>query len=164
MSLFQYRAFIASETACLRLLRQLRWPRGIRCVACDYARVWRMREAGRTEYRCKRCRHHFSDTSGTVFARSRTPLAKWVLAIGLFRVGCSARTLAQELCVTYKTAWTLLTTLRTVLAADPLLTRLAGEISFGESATPVSTQGSMQGPHGRMHSSAVYACVPAGHT
>ena len=75
MSLFTYRAFIASETACLRLLRQLRWPRGIRCVACDYARVWRMQEAGRTEYRCKRCSHHFSVTSGTVFARSRTPLA-----------------------------------------------------------------------------------------
>lgn len=132
MSLFEYRAFIASETACLRLLRQLRWPGGIRCVACDHARVWRMREAGRTEYRCKRCGHHFSDTSGTVFARSRTPLTKWVLAIGLFRVGCSARTLAQELCVTYKTAWTLLTTLRTVLVADPLLTRLAGHVEVDE--------------------------------
>ncbi len=33
----------------------------------------------------------------------------------LLRVGCSARALAQELCVIYKTAWRLLTTLRTVL-------------------------------------------------
>jgi transposase len=128
----QYRAFIASETACVRLLRQLRWPRGIRCLACGYGRVWRMREAGRTEYRCKRCGSHFSDTSGTVFARSRTPLTKWVLAIGLFRVGCSARALAQELCVTYKTAWRLVTILRTVLTAGPLLVRLAGHVEVDE--------------------------------
>ncbi len=132
MSLFAYRAFIASETAYLRLLRQLRWPHGIRCPDCAYSRIWRMRETGRQEYRCKRCGHHFSDTSGTVFARSRTPLTKWVLAIGLFRVGCSARALAQELCVTYKTAWTLGTTLRTILAADPLLTRLAGHVEVDE--------------------------------
>lgn len=132
MSLFVYRAFIASETACLRLLRQLRWPDGVRCPMCEHRRVWRMREAGRVEYRCKRCGHHFSDTSGTVFARSRTPLTKWVLAIGLFRVGCSARALAQELCVSYKTAWQLLTTLRGVVAADGLLTRLAGHVEVDE--------------------------------
>lgn len=132
MSLFQYRAFIASEVACLRLLRQLRWPTGIRCPMCNYRRVWRMREAGRVEYRCKRCGHHFSDTSGTVFARSRPPLAKWVLAIGLFRIGLSAAALAREVCVTYKTAWALLTTLRTVLASDALLTRLAGHVEVDE--------------------------------
>jgi len=91
-----------------------------------------MREAGRREYRCKRCGHHFSDTSGTVFARSRTPLTKWVLAIGLLRVGISARALAQELCVTYKTAWALLTTFRSILATDGLLTRLAGCVEVDE--------------------------------
>ena len=128
MSLFRYRAFIASEVACLRLLRQLRWPRRIRCPVCNYRRVWRMREAGRVEYRCKRCGHHFSDPSGTIFARSRTPLAKWVLAIG--RIGLSAAALAREVCVTSKTAWALLTTLRTVLAS--LLTRLAGHVEVDE--------------------------------
>jgi transposase-like protein len=132
MSLFVYRAFIASETACLRLLRQLRWPDGIRCPGCEHRRVWRMREAGRVEYRCKRCGHHFSDTSGTIFARSRTPLSKWVLAIGLFRIGVSARALGRELCVSYKTAWHLLTTLRRVVAADGLLTRLAGHVEVDE--------------------------------
>lgn len=32
-----------------------------------------MREAGGGRYRCKACRYHLSDTSGTIFEAIRTP-------------------------------------------------------------------------------------------
>jgi transposase-like protein len=91
-----------------------------------------MPEAGRLEYRCRRCRYHFSETTGTIFAKTRTPLAKWVLAIGLFKIGVSARTLQGELGVTYKTAWTLLDRIRRALVADPLLRRVSGEVEVDD--------------------------------
>ncbi len=50
-----------------------------------------MREGGIVRYRCKECRRHFSQRSGTVFEHSKLPLTKWVLAIGLFRIGISVR-------------------------------------------------------------------------
>jgi hypothetical protein len=87
-------------------------------------------------------RPHASDTSGKVFARSRTPLTKWVLPIGLFRVGCSARPLAQELCVTYKTAWTLAIKLQPIPQPESPMealvhfpSRLSGWIVGGTSAS-----------------------------
>lgn len=80
-----------------------------------------------------------------MLAGSRTPLAKWGGAIGLCRVGGSARALAQELCVPYKTAGRLVTTLRTVLAADPLLTQLAGHGEVDET----SCGGPRKGRRGR---------------
>jgi transposase-like protein len=91
-----------------------------------------MPEDGRAEYRCRRCRHHFSETTGTIFARTRTPLSKWLLAIGLFKIGISARALQGELGVTYKTAWTLLDRIRRAVGADAVLTRLRGEVEIDD--------------------------------
>jgi len=53
-----------------------------------------MPEDGRMECRCRRCRYHFSETTRTTIAKTRMPLSKWVLMIGLFKIG-----------VTSKTAW-----------------------------------------------------------
>jgi transposase-like protein len=91
-----------------------------------------MREDGRTEYRCRRCRHHFTETSGTIFTKTRTPLTKWVLAIGLFKIGISARALQTELSVTYKTAWAMLDRIRQAVSVDPLVRRLSGEVEIDD--------------------------------
>jgi uncharacterized membrane protein YdbT with pleckstrin-like domain len=91
-----------------------------------------MREAGREEYRCRRCACHFSETTGTLFAKTRTPLAKWLLAIGLFKIGIAARPLQVELGVTYKTAWTMLDRIRQAVSADPLTRRLHGEVEIDD--------------------------------
>lgn len=132
IGLYEYRAIIASEQACLRLLRRIRWPKGIRCPRCAYSRIWRMREHGRLEYRCRRCRHHFTGTSDTIFAKTRTPLAKWVLAIGLFKIGISARALQTELGVTYKTAWAMLDRIRQAVSTDSLVRKLSGEVEIDD--------------------------------
>lgn len=132
VGLYAYRTILASERACRQLLRRLRWPKGVRCPRCGYSRVWHMREAGREEYRCRRCAYHFSETTGTLFAKTRTPLAKWLLAIGLFKLGIAARPLQGELGVTYKTAWTMLDRIRQAVSVDPLARRLSGEVEIDD--------------------------------
>src|SRR5205085_6029707 len=54
------------------------------------------------------CREQFTVTVGTVFAQSKIPLNKWLLATYLMsssKKGYSANQLSRTLGVTYKTAW-----------------------------------------------------------
>lgn len=84
MGLYDYRHVIANERTCYGMIHRLRWPEGVICPVCHGREIWAMREGGIDRYRCKGCRCHFSLRTGTVFDRSRLPLTKWVLAIGLF--------------------------------------------------------------------------------
>jgi transposase-like protein len=77
-----------------------------------------MREAGGVRFRCKACRYHSSDRSGTVFEATRTPLLKWLLAIGLWKHGISPLGLQDALGVTYKTAWAMLRAMRQAVGTD----------------------------------------------
>ena len=128
MGLYQYREFIASEKACNRFIRDLRWPKGGRCPGCGYSRIWRIQEKERSEYICKRCRYHFSLTTGTVFEKTRTPLSKWILAVGLFKTGVSAHRLKEEVNVTYKTAWKMLNMIRSCISHGQLIDKLKGRV------------------------------------
>ena len=61
------------------------------------------------------CRRHFSVRTGTVFAHSKLPLQKWLLAAHLLttaRKGVSSVQLARHLDVTRQTAWFLAHRLR----------------------------------------------------
>jgi transposase-like protein len=130
--LYDYRHYIASERACVALIRRTLWPDGIRCPRCQDGRTWAMRERGGVRYRCKACRHHFSDTSGTIFEARRTPLLKWLLAIGLWKHGISASALRDALGVTYKTAWGVLRTMRRAIGSERCFEALRGNVEVDE--------------------------------
>jgi len=132
MGLYDYRHVIANERTCFWLIHRLRWPQGVRCPRCGSAAVWAMREHGTVRYRCKECRAHFSLRTGTLLEGSRLPLTKWVLAIGLFRIGVSARALARELAVSRQSAWELLHRLRDALKRDVLARKLRGRVEVDE--------------------------------
>lgn len=132
MGLYDYRKFIANELACRRLIRRLRWPKGIKCPHCKYSRIWKMQEEDKVEYRCKRCNYHFSDISGTIFEKTTTPFSKWIMAIGLFKIGISANKLKDEIHVTYETAWNILRLFRRSIANDALCNKLSGEVEVDE--------------------------------
>ncbi len=132
MGLYDYRHIIANERTCYWLIRRWRWPEGGRCPACQGREIWVMRERGIARYRCKVCRRHFSLRTGTVFERSRRPLTKWVLAVGLFRIGISARSLARELNVAVRVAWALWHRLRDVVQHDVLTRKFRGRIEVDE--------------------------------
>lgn len=132
MGLYDYRHVIANERTCFWFIHRLRWPHGARCPSCDGRRIYTMREGGLARYRCQHCQRHFSLRTGTLLQGSHLPLTKWVLAIGLLRVGISARALARELAVSRQTAWELLHRLRDALKRDVLARKLRGRIEVDE--------------------------------
>lgn len=132
MGLYDYRHIIANERTCYWFIHRLRWPTGVNCPVCRSRQIWAMREQGIVRYRCKSCQCHFSLRTGTLFEGSRLPLTKWVLAIGLFRVGISARSLAREINVAVRVAWALLHRLRDVVQHDVLMRKLRGRIEVDE--------------------------------
>jgi len=145
MALYAYRQVVAQERKCWQLLHRVRWPTGVRCPYCAAARAWRMHQRGRVEYRCRTCRRHFNVLTRTWLADTRLPLSKWVLAIGLFKIGISARALAAELQISRRPAWRLLHRLRQALVADPLGQQLHGHIELDETYVG----GKQKGPRGR---------------
>lgn len=132
MGLYDYRHVIANERTCYWFIHRLRWAKGPVCPGCGTARPYAMREHGIVRYRCKDCGRRFSLRTGTVFEGSRLPLTKWVLAIGLFRIGISARSLAREINVAVRVAWAMLHKLRDVVQRDVLTRKLKGRIEVDE--------------------------------
>jgi transposase-like protein len=102
-----------TEDAALDYLVAQRWPKGVRCLGCDCAKVYRIDTTGKTgrpyrKYECSECGLHFSATTGTLFHDSHLPLQKWFMAMALMaeaKKGISANQVARHLGVQYKTAW-----------------------------------------------------------
>jgi transposase-like protein len=102
-----------TEDAALDYLIRQRWPKGVRCLACDHDKVYRIATRGKTGkpcrlFECADCRLHFSATTGTLFHDSHLPLQKWFIAMALMgeaKKGISANQIARHLGVQYKTAW-----------------------------------------------------------
>jgi transposase len=132
MGLYDYRFYLADETECRKLFYEIRWPHGIRCPRCGHQAVWRLGKKDRFKYKCRSCKYKFTETSGTIFEKTRTPLSKWVCAIALFKIGISANQLKDEIRVTYKAAWQMLAKIRKAITRDPLTDQLAGHIEVDE--------------------------------
>ena len=63
---------LLDEARCFELVRQHRWPNGVRCPGCDSVAVIRNGhdegQRHRQRYLCKACHGRFDDLSGTVLA------------------------------------------------------------------------------------------------
>jgi transposase-like protein len=103
----------ATEDAALDYLIKQRWPQGVRCLACDNDKIYRIATKGKTGkpcrlFECADCELHFSATTGTLFHDSHLPLQKWFMAMALMgeaKKGISANQVARHIGVQYKTAW-----------------------------------------------------------
>ena len=127
-----FSATFETEEQYNRHLEQLRWPQGICCIYCTYPRVAitevnraksgtnRVIVPARRIFQCgnSECRRQFSSTSGTVFHKTKVPLAKWFRAITALRAGpVTTLALQKELGVSYQTAWYLRKRIRDALRA-----------------------------------------------
>jgi transposase-like protein len=90
------------------------------CPSCGCAAVYRYKT--RAVFKCKGCDHHFSITSGTIFADRKRPVRDYLLAIAIFvngAKGVSALQLSRDLQCDYKTAFVLAHKLREAMAPTP---------------------------------------------
>lgn len=111
---------------------QLRWPNGVKCIACESDNV--AFYASRRVFQCRECRRQFTAKLGTVFEDSAIPLEKWLPALWLLvnaKNGISSYELARALGVTQKTAWFMLGRIR--LAMETVgFSKWGGEVEIDE--------------------------------
>jgi transposase-like protein len=76
---------LIDDAKCHELVRQHRWPEGVRCPSCGSASVARHgrddTQRHRQRYRCSACGTRFDDLTGTVLAGHHQPLRVWVLRL-----------------------------------------------------------------------------------
>lgn len=127
----EMRDMFPTEAACRAFLAGLRWPEGITCPACAGKDVWEKASL----YRCARCKHDFSVTSGTLFADTHKPLRLWFEAIWDVtnqKSGASALGLQRVLGLgSYRTAWNWQHKLRRAMVR-PGRDRLSGVVEVDE--------------------------------
>ena len=92
---------LIDDAKCFELIRQHRWPSGVRCSACDGTSVVRNghdeTQPHRQRYRCNGCGIRFGDLTGTVLAGHHQPVRVWVLCPYFMGLNLSNLQIAREL-------------------------------------------------------------------
>jgi len=112
-----FRRLFGEERQCAAQLTRQRWPEGFRCP------------------RCSACGYQCSVTAGTIFHKTRTPLFRWFWAI--YRMShdkkdISAAQLAEEIGVSYPTAWRMQHKIRKAMEDREQSYRLHGLVEVDE--------------------------------
>jgi transposase-like protein len=127
---------LIDDAKCVELVRQHRWPDGVRCPSCGSASAARHgrddTQPHRQRYRCSACGARFDDLTGTVLAGHHQPLRVWVLCLYLMGLNLSNRQIAQELDLNQSDAQLMTEQLRTGLVAGTPPVRLEGEVEIDE--------------------------------
>ena len=127
---------LIDDARCFELVRQHRWPEGVRCPHCSSAGVARDgrddAQPHRQRYRCQECRARFDDLSGTVLAGRHRPLRVWVLCLYLMGLNLSNRQIALEMGLSPSDAQAMTEQLRRGLVARTPDARLEGEVEIDE--------------------------------
>ncbi|RED56488.1 transposase [Cohnella phaseoli] len=111
-SIRKFMSLFPDEQSCRDYLFTIRWPRGFICTKCGDMRYCLIKT--RNVYECANCKTQTSITSNTLMHRTKLPLRYWMVALYWVASGhrCSARKLAQTLCIQQRTAERLLRKIR----------------------------------------------------
>jgi transposase-like protein len=127
---------LIDDAKCFELVRQHRWPEGVRCPHCGEARVARdgrdNTQPHRQRYRCAACGARFDDLTGTALAGHHQPLRVWVLCLYLMGLNLSNRQIAQELGLAGPDVQLMTERLRHGLAAKTPAATLEGAVEIDE--------------------------------
>jgi len=127
---------LIDDAKCFELVRQHRWPEGVRCPSCGGDSVARHgrddTQPQRQRYRCSACGVRFDDLTGTVLAGHHQPLRVWVLCLYLMGLNLSSRQIAQELDLSQPDVQLMTEQLRRGLAARLPAVVLDGEVEIDE--------------------------------
>jgi transposase-like protein len=119
--------YFANEDNCIRVVAEMRWPRGVSCPACAHMQHYWLGTQKR--WKCKECYKQFSVKLGTIFEDSPIPLDKWLVALWMLvncKYGVSSYEIARDLGITQKSAWFVLHRLRLALQSGSLK-KMGGE-------------------------------------
>src|SRR4051795_2093939 len=127
---------LMDDAKCFALVRQQRWPEGVRCPGCDSDAVIRDgrddAQPDRQRYRCKACAGRFDDLTGTVLAGHHQPLRVWVLCLYFMGLNLSNRQIAAELGLNPSDIQAMTEQLRRGLVATVPEVALSGEVEIDE--------------------------------
>ena len=127
---------LLDDAKCFSLVRQHRWPEGVRCPACNSRTVVRdgfdETQAHRQRYRCKTCAGRFDDLTGTVLAGHHQPLRIWVLCLYFMGLNLSNEQIAQELGIDPDDAQVMASQLREGIVERKPQVELGGEVECDE--------------------------------
>lgn len=97
------------QEACIEHLERVRWADAPYCPLCGSTSVARKADSQRVgRWNCHGCKASFNVLSGTIFEKTKLPLQKWFLAIGLIvnaKKSMSSGQLARDLDMNQKSAW-----------------------------------------------------------
>ncbi len=92
---------LLDDHQCYEVIRQLRWPDGVRCPHCSAAAVTKQgrdtTQPARQKYRGQGCERYFDDLTGTVLAGHHQPLSVWIWCLYFMGLNLSNAQIAQEL-------------------------------------------------------------------
>jgi transposase-like protein len=127
---------LLDEAKCFELVRNHRWPQGVRCPGCGSAAAIRNghdeTQLHRQRYLCKACRGRFDDLTDTVLAGHHQPLRVWVLCLYLMGLNLSSRQIAEELGLNDSDVQAMTEHLRNGLVARTQAAKLQGEVEIDE--------------------------------
>lgn len=127
---------LIDEAKCYELVRELRWPNGVKCLHCGCAQInkrgFRQQQPHRQRYLCKSCYYPFDDLSQTVLAGHHQPLRIWVLCLYLMGLNLSNQQIAQELGLNKDDVQQMTTQLRTSIVEKKPVVSLQGQVECDE--------------------------------
>ena len=127
---------LIDDATCFELVRQHRWPEGVRCPSCGGASAARHgrddTRPHRQRYPCSACGARFDDLTGTVLAGHHQPLRVRVLCLYLMGLNLSNRQIAAELGLGAPDVQAMTEQLRRGLVARTPRVTLAGRVEIDE--------------------------------
>lgn len=134
IDLLKFQRSFPDESSCLDFLFRLRWPQGFSCPRCG-GRIHSFIRTRRL-YQCRACRYQASVTAGTVFHKTRTPIAKWFWMIFMMsrqKSGVSILRMQELLGIgSYRTAWLMGHKIRKAMEERDSSRKLAGLLEMGD--------------------------------
>ena len=136
MSLIEIFQRFPDHPACIAHLEAVRWGDTPACPHCGSVSVARKADGDRVgRWNCHDCKSSFNVLHGTIFQKTKIPLQKWFLAIGLLlnaKKSISSCQLARDLEMNQKSAWFLAIRVRMEMAKDANAELLQGIVEADE--------------------------------
>ena len=124
------------QEACIEHLERVRWEDDPHCPHCGSVHVARKCDGHRVgRWNCHACKASFNVLSGTIFEKTKIPLQKWFLGIGLIvnaRKSLSSCQLARDLDLNQKSAWYMQQRIRAEMASKQGAILLQGVVEADE--------------------------------